>query len=690
MLALIFVFQLDVARLPVASLLHHAVKDDAFYYLEVAFRAAQGQGWTFDGLHATNGFEPVWGFLLTGVALVTPAKLDLLHRSLVLAAILNLGAGLGLWLTARRTLSPGLGPVLLAMWVSIQLIPVISLNAMEISLNCFAFSWLLFFLAGLKSTPSPPKAARPFLTLVAASVFLAVFFLIRVDNVIYCAAAAVVVAARVAPGDSWRSWPSLRRQALFVMAMAGLASMMVSPYLLWNRLAHGGWLPVSAAIKQLFNFERVVEPLGGYFSPAMFAHALSRLLAKILWVVAQTLAVFGLGEPLYLPRPAYIIAASVTLGAALMSGMAARRLRTRHGESATEVLAQGTALRQWGTKSAAVTIVFWLGFVLLNESLRRLSVPATPAKFVYMAAMVLCAFLVGLQPGSAAAPGSASRTLLSMLALFSAALVVHGLTLIYAADYFLDYTSWYFANWYILAALWLTIAFGHAWRALLPKAVGPAWQAGLAAAVAILVLLGVASARHRILDTPLTPAQNNNGLYVSAVWLKDHTPPGVRVAAYSAGIIGYFSERVTINLDGLINNLELLPYRFGPKTMTEYLDLVCADYVADYLAGVNADAQLPSGDFLLHRQRGRLEVVQTFADLSGTGTSARFVIFRVIRSTGCRQPSSIQRGSASCTAVSPGTCNQGFGEMTIRSAFDERASPSVAPHQESVEFAMIR
>lgn len=49
MLAALFVFQLGVARLPVPKLLEHASNDDAFYYLEVAFQAAHGQGWTFDG-----------------------------------------------------------------------------------------------------------------------------------------------------------------------------------------------------------------------------------------------------------------------------------------------------------------------------------------------------------------------------------------------------------------------------------------------------------------------------------------------------------------------------------------------------------------------------------------------------------------------------------------------------------------
>ena len=50
-----------IARLP----------DDGFYYLEIASRLSRGQGFTFDGINATNGFHPLWQFLLVPVAWAT-------------------------------------------------------------------------------------------------------------------------------------------------------------------------------------------------------------------------------------------------------------------------------------------------------------------------------------------------------------------------------------------------------------------------------------------------------------------------------------------------------------------------------------------------------------------------------------------------------------------------------------------
>lgn len=49
------------------------------------------------------------------------------------------------------------------------------------------------------------------------------------------------------------------------------------------------------------------------------------------------------------------------------------------------------------------------------------------------------------------------------------------------------------------------------------------------------------------------------GMYQSAQWIRYNTLPTVRIGALNAGIIGYFSERVVINLDGVVNN-EALKY----------------------------------------------------------------------------------------------------------------------------------
>jgi hypothetical protein len=81
----------------------------------------------------------------------------------------------------------------------------------------------------------------------------------------------------------------------------------------------------------------------------------------------------------------------------------------------------------------------------------------------------------------------------------------------------------------------------------------PSRRPGLAVAVLALVLtsatlasVGVAAWR--------TGTSTPYPLYDAAEWIAENTPPGARVGAWNAGVIGYRSGRTVINLDGLVNS----------------------------------------------------------------------------------------------------------------------------------------
>jgi len=48
-----------------------AFQDDAFYYARIARNVARGGGITFDGIHATSGFHPLWLVLLVPILAVS-------------------------------------------------------------------------------------------------------------------------------------------------------------------------------------------------------------------------------------------------------------------------------------------------------------------------------------------------------------------------------------------------------------------------------------------------------------------------------------------------------------------------------------------------------------------------------------------------------------------------------------------
>ena len=54
-----------VTRFDLANLVRDGNWDDAFYYLQIAYHMAEGRFSTFDGITRTNGYHPLWLFLIT-------------------------------------------------------------------------------------------------------------------------------------------------------------------------------------------------------------------------------------------------------------------------------------------------------------------------------------------------------------------------------------------------------------------------------------------------------------------------------------------------------------------------------------------------------------------------------------------------------------------------------------------------
>lgn len=90
---------------------------------------------------------------------------------------------------------------------------------------------------------------------------------------------------------------------------------------------------------------------------------------------------------------------------------------------------------------------------------------------------------------------------------------------------------------------------------------------------------------NRLLDTE--PQINAGSLlyerYHAAMWIDENLPAEVLLASWNAGQIGFFSNRSTINLDGLINSYDFLPYVRNPPFLREYLHANSVDYIVDYM-----------------------------------------------------------------------------------------------------------
>jgi len=76
--------------------------DDAFYYFQVARKIAAGLGSTFDGVHATNGYHPLWMLVSTAAFRIFPGPTAPLVALDVLQVLLLFGSAVALYRALRE------------------------------------------------------------------------------------------------------------------------------------------------------------------------------------------------------------------------------------------------------------------------------------------------------------------------------------------------------------------------------------------------------------------------------------------------------------------------------------------------------------------------------------------------------------------------------------------------------------
>lgn len=220
-------------------------EDDAYYYLAIARNAASGHGFTADGLSPTNGFQPLWMWLLVPLAWLTSGDTTLLLGAahlLVVVIFCATGALLCALLRARFGLAAAFAGCALLFVPPFQNVLV---SGMESGLAVGVFVLLLREL--LASGVLEAREARP--GDWRTGLLLGLLLLARLDSVFVAIALGGTLAALQwagSPGSpSTRAAAALRKGwAVFWPAAA-----LVAPYLAWNEASFGHLVPISGVLK---------------------------------------------------------------------------------------------------------------------------------------------------------------------------------------------------------------------------------------------------------------------------------------------------------------------------------------------------------------------------------------------------------------------------------------------------------
>ena len=239
-------------RFDLLNMVRDGYRDDAFYYFQIAYHMAEGRFSTFDGFTRTNGYHPLWLFLITPFYWVFD-KVEALFAIKALEIMLT-AAGMALVAAAARAAR--------LPWILLfAALPALYAQAgmrlgMEAALVLFMLGLLM--LAMCLFARDPPR----WRWLLAATAFALPW--VRLEH------AAVAVAATAAMGVlEWSGrLPSAPAAAgkrgglkIVVPLATAFAGMLV--YFVYNGVVFGSVLPVSAVVKQRWS-ERLWNKEGGY------------------------------------------------------------------------------------------------------------------------------------------------------------------------------------------------------------------------------------------------------------------------------------------------------------------------------------------------------------------------------------------------------------------------------------------
>ncbi|MEQ9643573.1 MAG: glycosyltransferase family 39 protein [Alphaproteobacteria bacterium] len=509
-LALGAVLVLSHAFVPFEKFIHRS--DDAFYYFQIAVNFAEHGHWTFDGLHPTNGVQPLWGLILTVVA----AGLDLvgLHDKYLiarlfvgLAAVANIASAFILFRLLARQVSTGTGIAAAGAFLLPMGIVWQRTWGMESGLYAFMLvATVAYYHVSFLQRPDSRRA-------VLLGLLLGLTALSRLNAGILIP----VLLLHLLFFSGNHTFASRLRLAF----LAGvLASLVVGLYFAHNWLTTEHLLPVSATAKSIRSeLSALGRDIDGPLTVIFWKHVYWGGLEKVLWFVTSRLMD---GMWIAGSRLLFYGDSGVPLGTLALYGGAVVILPLCVGQP-----------RQW--------------FRFLMNRLRHVSV------FWYVL-------------------------------VFGA---INALTSVMFYPDQLDYAMvkwWLIENEIVLSVLSATIA--AAAVAFVGRRFVPVRHQRIVAPIAIFVMIlaqGTFHVKHYWVDDRTVYDWNPSGndqWYLAAQWIEKNIPETELIGAWNAGIIGYFSNHRVVNLDGLINGFDYLPYLRDDR-IEDYIKDRGIGYIAD-------------------------------------------------------------------------------------------------------------
>ncbi len=175
------------------------IRDDAYYYYKVAQNISEGHGSTFDNVHLTNGYHPLW--LVICIPIFALARFNIilpLRVLLIVMSLFSLFTAILLYRMIGTALSPPLGMLAALYWSFDYFMQSTYYQAgLESGVALLCTVGLVFMLYRFEKTW---RQDRPNLTKIAEFGVLAVLVTFsRLDSIFFCAVIGIWLVFRGSP-----------------------------------------------------------------------------------------------------------------------------------------------------------------------------------------------------------------------------------------------------------------------------------------------------------------------------------------------------------------------------------------------------------------------------------------------------------------------------------------------------------
>jgi hypothetical protein len=144
-LILTFIIRLIIAWQPFQTLIPRIVMDDSFYGFSIARNIAMGNGITYNRVDSTNGFQPLWIFLITPIFMLSNINLAV-NLVLTISTMLEVLTVFLIYKLASRYFNKKIGLLAAFLWAVNPLIMFHTLNGLELPLYIvMILSTLIFY-----------------------------------------------------------------------------------------------------------------------------------------------------------------------------------------------------------------------------------------------------------------------------------------------------------------------------------------------------------------------------------------------------------------------------------------------------------------------------------------------------------------------------------------------------------------